>query len=432
MPSILNFTRHRATLVTGLLLCGLAGGGLVQSQPQVHAQEANPELAARFDTITVEVSDIRGLDLLTPLNDAYLSRDELRAQLEEMLAVDYPLEEQAADSRVLATFGLIPVGTDLGQLLVDLYSEQILGFYDPATDEMYVIGAATGDLSALDEVTYAHETVHALQDQHFDLEAGALAPDDRNDDATLAVSGLVEGDATSAQTDYIGDHPMLLLRFLGEIATFGIDMGALDAAPPIISRTLAFPYDDGFNFVTALRDDAGWEAVNAAFSDPPRSTEQILHPDKYLAAEEPVEISLPDIGAALGTGWTLLDDNVVGEFTLQVLLAGSGNDEAIALEAAAGWGGDRYEVWANGDQTVLTWQSAWDSAADAEAFAAAMRAYDESRYGATYTTDSEGTLALTSGAQTTLLRLDGDTVYYTFAPSETQAQDLFALLTTGV
>ena len=145
---------------------------------------------------------------------------------------------------------------------------------------------------------------------------------------------------------------------------------------------MLFPYREGLAFVAALRRRQPWSAIDAAFKRPPRSTEQILHPEKYVADEEPVVVA-PPAPSALGT-YKVAHSTVWGELGFQLFLRSHGIDAAIAAQAAAGWGGDRVVVLAKGDRTIGIARFEWDSEADAiEAHEAAVRALDAAIVGGT-------------------------------------------------
>lgn len=255
-------------------------------------------LQQRYDAIERQTADLRGLSIQGEIEVAFKTPDELRTELERDLDADYPPADRERDERILTAFGLAPQEVDLSRLYVDLYSEQIAGYYDTETGEMVVIRPAdAGDeLSPLQEITYAHEVVHALQDQNFPLDEALEASESANDDQSLATTALIEGDATVAQSEYLSNNPGLLLRLGTELMSAEIDTAQLDAAPAIVRETLIFPYDQGAEFVTALREVGGWPRVNEAYTALPASTEQILHPEKYLSAEQPVAVD--EIGRA--------------------------------------------------------------------------------------------------------------------------------------
>ena len=380
-------------------------------------------LAADFDRIAQETAEVRGLPVETEITEAFLSPDELRERLASDFATDYPEEEIVADERALEAFGLAPEGIDLGTLVLDLLGEQVAGFYDPRTDEMFVVSDEAA-LDATAEFTYTHEVVHALQDQAFDLEQlqGGVE-DGTNDDAALALTALIEGDATAASIEYLARHPLLAARLA--VAAV-VDSAQIDNAPPIVAQTLVFPYIGGQAFVAALLNEGGWDAVDAAYGDVPTSTEQILHPEKYLDEErdEPTAVSVPDLAAALGEGWSRAEENNFGEYQTAVVLAdqepGEGIGEALpeaAAAAAAGWDGDRYAVWANGEQDVVAWVSVWDDAEEAEEFAEAVEGFGEG-------------LAEELGQE---LRVERDeaTVRFVLAPTAGLADAALGALTAG-
>lgn len=389
--------------------------------PAVLAQDPD-----EFDRIAAETAELRELPIEQEIVEAFLTRDELEQRLLNDLATDYPAAEVAADERALKALGLIEEDVDLSGLVLDLYTEQVAGFYDPETDEMYVIGE-DDDLDALEEFTYAHEVIHALQDQAFDLVALQTPLEDgTDDDRSYALSALIEGDATVGSLEYVINNPILA----GRIALAGtIDTPVFDGAPPILTTTLIFPYLAGQNFVSAVRGSGGWEAVDAVYADPPTSTEQILHPEKYTdERDDPTEVTLPDLAAALGNGWTKAEENNFGEFQTLLLLAqldpGDGLDASggfdlpeSATEAAAGWDGDRYSVWANGDDDVVLWRTVWDSEADATEFAQALQASEGERLDSGFEGESPDDVALVTESDAARIVTDGTEVVYVLAPT---------------
>lgn len=367
-----------------------------------------------YDRITSDVEALRELDLLQPLDIEVQSRQELQDWLQESLQ-DYPIHEQQADVRILAIFGLVDPDTDLGALQTGILGEQIAGYYDPETKAMVVVQSADGEeLSANDEITFAHEVVHALQDQHFDLLAVQGDPETMADDQYLAISSLIEGDASVGQVYYLIDNPDLLKAVQDELANY--ESPALDAAPLFYSETLLFPYDQGSLFVAAIQQDGGWEAVDAMFADPPVSTEQILHPEKYIEKEAPIDVTVDDPTVALGDGWTVLDDNVMGEFITDVFLRNGGADKSDARAASEGWGGDAYVVVGNDSETAFTWTSTWDTADDADEFFSVLVDTEANRLGASIEEiDGPSHIRITSDDYVGEIQLDGDSVTYSLA-----------------
>lgn len=381
-----------------------------------------PTLAAQGDIFTrIEdrTQQVRQLDLKEPIEITFLTREELRA---EIATDEYPLEEQSRDLRVLVAFGLVSPDLNLGDLYNELYGEGVLGYYDPNTKRMVVVsnsGEPT-ELAASEELTFAHETVHALQDQHFDLVSLQDRANAADSDMSLALIALPEGDATFFEQLYATSDPDFLKRLIDEYQTMELP-DILQTAPPIFIDTLYFPYDQGGTFVNAIYQEGGWSAVDAVYASPPVSTEQVLHPDKYRAGEKPVPVTIGDPSSALGAGWSVLDTDTFGEFQIGIILNTTDNiSDDEAADAAAGWGGDRYVVVGNADQTAIAWQTTWDSENDAQEFAKAMadREADRLRVDASELDGGVGYAFATDGEVVQIL-VDGEDVTYLSAPDAT-------------
>jgi hypothetical protein len=381
---------------------------------------------ADYDRISGEMAGLRNLELLHPLDISTQNRDELRQWLVDSIEQDFPEVVQERDQRVMVVFGLIEPGTDLGQLELDLLGEQIAGYYDPETGEMVVVSSGTeGDsLSASDELTFAHEVVHALQDQHFDLLSVQGDSELISDDEYLAVGALIEGDATVGQVQYMVAHPMLILGLQRELDD--LDTSVLDNAPSFISGTLLFPYDQGATFVTALYEEGGWDLVNDAYTNVPQSTEQILHPEKYLAGEAPIQVTVNDPLPTLGNSWSVLEVNTFGEYIIQSFLDSGEVRPGDAQAAAEGWGGDQYVVAGTEDETALVWSTEWDSEEHAAEFFKILSTHETKRFNAEKTDNSSDLLtqfAYVDGAGE--IRLDGTSVIYVLAPDQEMVASLF-------
>jgi hypothetical protein len=412
------------SLLFALLLTGGGWSALAQEQEEL-------------ERIATETATLRELPPVSELDFVFLSREEARQAITDLLLSEWDEAEAAAAVRSAAALGLLPPDTDLRQLNIDLLGEQAGGYYDPDLDQMVVIQDT--DFGALGTYVFSHEITHALQDEHLGLSELMDDAEESSDDELLALAALYEGDATLTSSLYLVDKPMLALELGAQSLTGGVaETAVLDTAPPIMSLGLYFPYLAGPTFVQQLYEDGGWEAVNDAFADPPTSTEQILHIDKYDEAEEPVELTLPDPAATLGPGWEAIDDNSLGEFQTSILLAnldpGEGINELFgtldlpeaARDAAAGWDGDRYQFWANGEAGAFVWQSIWESEAEAEEFFAALQAYDEARFDDSFTAATGDDLTLETDEAVVRLVRDGDVVSYVQAPTAAEADQIIA------
>jgi hypothetical protein len=388
------------------------------------AQTEDAALEAELDRIARETAALRGLPPLAELNDVLLSRDELQAMMPAIMAEEIDAADAEAQSRALAALGLIPGETDLFELSVQLMGEQAMGFYDPLTDEMIVV--ADGDLG-ITEYFYAHEIVHALQDVHLDPDDVLEDRTALNGDEALAALALFEGDAVAASNAYLTEHPSLAMSLLREVQT---DFPELEQAPAAVGAVLVFPYSEGLAFVERLRAEGGWDAVDAAYADIPTSTEQILHPRKYLDRDEPSTVALPDPAIALGQGWVVVDEDTLGELQTALLLADLSPGEGFsgvtgnidlpeaARNAAAGWDGDRFALWedASGNNEVLVWRSVWDTPEDARAFSRALAQFGNERWGGVFNGESADDVALVTPEIAARIGLEGQEVCYAQAP----------------
>ena len=347
-------------------------------------------LLSSIDALAHDVSRLRGLPLKKPIPHEVVDRKELHARLDKQAADHKTAAATAAEGLALARWGLIPLDTDYTKLVVDLLADQIAGYYDPDTKKL-TINENAGDDEQWAQMVLAHELDHGLQDQAFDLQKFDDVPEDE-DDAALARHALVEGDGIAVMIELLlarahrpppwGD-PTIAAQLVQAMEQGSGD--SLDRAPLAVREAMLFPYKAGFAFVAALRRHQPWSAVDAAFARPPRSTEQILHVDKYLADEKPIAIAA-SAPAAL-PGFSIAASSVWGELGFDVFLRAHGVGDLVAQEAAAGWGGDRAIVLARAGDTHPTHAVGlarldWDTDVDAdEAEAAAVRALDDAVVG---------------------------------------------------
>jgi hypothetical protein len=340
------------------------------------------EPSASLDVAAVEreirniEGDVVGIRKLRPLRDVsnrLVSTDEFLAEIRAEFEKANPATRLHSEEALYEHLGLLPPGSDLATLAVDQLGEGIAGYYRPDRKDLTVI-KRSGGFGPLERQVLAHEYTHALQDQHFDLNALGVS-DPRDGDRALARRALVEGDASLVMAKWAEEH--LTSYELTEVVrqTNLRDTERLGSGlPPILLRQAAFPYFDGLLFVTALHSSGDWAAVDGAFRRPPDSTEQILHFDKYKAHEAPMPVSVPLLAERLGQGWREALTDTLGEMTIQVWTA-QANGPTASRRAAAGWGGDRVASYEGPENRWgVAWQTRWDSATDAAEFASAARA----------------------------------------------------------
>ncbi len=320
--------------------------------------------------LMVEAEEVRGLPFLSIPTVVILDEAEFTERVAGLIAEDLDEEELAIDSRFFALLGMLPEGADLYSLFIDLYSEQIAGFYDGDAAEMVVPGSPDG-FTPLQRITVVHELVHALTDQHFEFnEPFTLLEDEGNGDDASALLAFIEGDAQRASFVYLESlSPADAVAAATE--AFQIDSTVFDSAPVWIRSDLLFPYEQGLRFTQSIIADGGLAGVDAAYIEPPTTTEQVLNYDKYVVGEGPRD--LPELPTAL-EGWEVHDEGTFGEWSLRLVLAES-LPRGEATQAAAGWGNDRYAVYSRGEDVAFVIHYVGDAERDAEELADAFIAH---------------------------------------------------------
>ncbi|HZU05574.1 MAG TPA: hypothetical protein VFB73_06340 [Chloroflexota bacterium] len=363
---------------------------LVQAAGVLDQARGADAAAVVYDAVASRVAELRGLTPRQPVQRTVLTAEQFRARLIDDLNKEDSLESIENSRKLMVALGLLAPDVDLYSLELEFRSGVVLGQYDPETKQLYVISSAT-EPGPLERVTYAHEYTHALQDQYYDIRA-LMPKNSDNSDRDLAISALLEGDAliieemyqTQAMTRAEREEKTRQERALGSSLN-------LDRLPLVILEETYFPYQEGPRFIVnvlgrpaiqeALQNGTGYgPRINRLFENPPKSSAQILHPEKYLNGIDPVEVRLPDLAAALGEDWKQLRTDLLGEIDHRILIQQFLSRD-LAERAAAGWAGDRFALLGRGDEVAVVVSSRWESAADAQewfdAYAQAVRA----RYG---------------------------------------------------
>jgi hypothetical protein len=335
---------------------------------------ASQDLTAVYRAINEQVQAIRGLEERKPVTPSIVSPSELAKVLKTELDRQTPAALLEASQRLYRQLGLLSADASLSDLYGELLDSQVAGLYVPANESLYVVSKA-GGVGPVERFFYSHEYDHALQDQTFDLEAFQKDLTDQTD-RQLARQALVEGDAYVTMSYWLlgnlnADEQGQVLAAANDPAA----KAALDKIPPIVQAPVIFPALQGTQWVLALQTQGGWPAVDAVWANPPDSTEQILHADKWTSHEAPMAVAYPaDLAKRLGQGWSVVLQDTFGEYELGTWLADAGKlPQANAGAAAAGWGGDRVAMVTNGNRTGVVIDTRWDSPADAAEFAAAAQ-----------------------------------------------------------
>ena len=382
-----------------------AGTTLLEEGDRLADQGQTTEAVIRYKRGFEKIlPELRKIPFLNEVKRDVTKRENLKAIILKELEEDMTPEEFRANEMAMKAFGLLPRDFNLKETLAQVYSEEVAAFYDPKTKTMHLIEEpkkaepkkAPGFLERLfgkkaefdkdeNKTVIAHELTHALADQHYDLEAMDKAVK-KDDDRSLALSALIEGEATltmlgASMDDWDGTEvikmPAASLDWTFSLmSSFMPMMGGgktLRQSPPIISESMLFPYMKGVVFCAKLTNDGGWKAIDDAYRNIPQSTEQVLHPEKFRTnPDRPMTIDLGSLKPA--EGWKELGRNVLGEMQLAVLLRKHGGKSA-----AAGWDGDRYAVFEGPkDRLGLVWLTTWDSEDDAREFTTAIVRYQTS------------------------------------------------------
>jgi len=333
------------------------------TEPDLSGLEGvSDEVRAQLEDLIRVAQEIRELPFLEPPVITIVTDEELEALVRE--DIEEEAEDFPADEALYKMLGLLNDAADFEQIVLDLYGEQVAGYYDGDTGEI-VVPAREDGFSLLQQGTLVHELVHAITDQHFGFNDifQTMIEEDRLDEAT-AYQALIEGDATLAEVLWVQS---LGQREIGEFLaeSLEIDTAALDAAPRFLTESLLFPYDSGLAFVQDLYVDSGaWDDVNGAYEvmpDLPASTEQVITPDDYQR-DLPAEVALPSVNVG---GYELERTSVWGEQGFRILLNQGEGTQRVAA-AADGWGGDSYHQWFDGENAAILIAYSGDTQADVD------------------------------------------------------------------
>lgn len=303
------------------------------------------------------------------------TKNDVRKFLERQLTDSLARAQVSGQEAALKRLGLIPDTISLERLLLDVLEEQIGGYYDPRAKVLYIVEGTPEEAVGL---TVSHELIHALQDQHLNLDSVMRATGD--DDRTAAAQAVLEGQATyeglriMVGAEMADNLPGGWDRAREMIRDDHAKWPAFASAPLVVQEMLLFPYLSGAEFARAYRAAKPGQSPYAAM---PTSTEQILHPSRFLGEiDRPTKVVLPPL-----RGVTTTYDNTVGEFTTRLFLYQHLRDQPSALSGGAGWDGDRLTVVKTGRGEGAVWVSVWDTQIDAGDFFTQIERTIDRRYG---------------------------------------------------
>lgn len=345
-------------------------------------------LEATSAEIQKDVEELRGVKFLRPVQVKLSNTAALREYIGKREAAMTSASRVHRDECTAKLLGLVAPDLDLRALEMEVIEGQVGGFYDPSSDTFFLMDAMKGSVA---KVILAHELTHALDDQLHDLDAALKAANEETD-AELAIRSVIEGSGTNLMNRWTVAHGKSIPPSeMAELADMGAD--ALLKAPPLLWKPLVGSYFAGDGFLSRgggmnlTMKPADPQDVDRAFREPPRSMEQVLHPDAYWNAEkrdDPVRVQFAT--QKLPEGWTELAQDTLGEFALALVTTpvaerkGLDMKNAMSIlglqftnEPAKGWGGDRLILLGRGDDRFLQLVTVWDSVEDAGQFAHALQ-----------------------------------------------------------
>jgi hypothetical protein len=314
-----------------------------------------------------EIEKVTGLKYKTPPKLEVRTREQVREFLLTKFNEATPAEQLKGEELAYKLFGLIPDTMDLRRFLLELLTEQIVGYYDPATKTLYVVQGAPDDLTG---VTITHELVHALQDQYVNLDS--IQKLKQNSDRQAAAQAVIEGQATYEQMAImLGGGSNVASRIPGgwdrireTIRESQGSMPIFANAPMTIQESLLFPYLSGAEFVRRFQQH---RPKGFILDSIPVSTEQILSESAYFGTPR----DMPSVVTIPATTDTAYEESM-GEFGTRLFLFQHSQNNTLAVEAASGWDGDRYRIVRSPTGAGVVWVSVWDSAVDAAQFVDAL------------------------------------------------------------
>ncbi|HZD06516.1 MAG TPA: DUF6782 family putative metallopeptidase, partial [Longimicrobiales bacterium] len=327
---------------------------------------SDPELRRVVAGLLPGLAEQSGLELREPVRVERRTRDQLTTYLEAKLDEDMGPERADHTIRSYALLGLAPPDLDLRDLLLNVYTEQVAGFYDPDSTALFVLDDQPREMLT---TVLVHELVHAVQDQTVDLDS--LTDRSRGSDHQIAAQAAIEGHATLVMLEFVAGlqgRPVDLSRIPDfaeklrpALEAVRTQYPALGNAPRIVQESMLFPYLEGAGFVQALwRSRDGRPPPFGA--DLPQSTEQVMDPDRLLGAtpDPPTEVRVAVEGRP-----------AVYRTTLGALETGILLEELVGSEAAAasrGWDGDELALVETSAGDALAWATVWDDPASRDGF----------------------------------------------------------------
>jgi hypothetical protein len=370
-----------------------------------------------MDEVFHQVERLRGLEAQRVIPSTTANRAEVASLTREGLLLAWPLPSLQREVRLLQQFGVSEPAMDLEGLIgaIGVDGAVVAGSPDGGLAISADISSADVDLV---QVACAYERL--LLEQTYPAAASGLQAEGclSDVDACLARRALFEGDAALLAEQWLRTFGSSSVVPSG-ISSCGTSQSTTDMVSPGLVPLLTFPQEHGVEFARALFLKAGWAGVDQAYTSPPISTEQVLHPERY-PKDTPRPPDFADPAPALGTDWTLEDSGTLGEWRTRLVLEAYLDTEDV-IPAAEGWDGDHYALLTNArlESHALVLLTRWDTVRDAHEFSGAFRTYGESRFGPAKRVGTALTWTTSSGI--VILDVGNDQTLWIEAPDATLA-----------
>ena len=346
----------------------------------------NRTIQARFKNIQTQVSDLRGLPIIQEDVPAYpITKPQAQEYFSRYINNEKFSTELEARKKSLVLLGLVSPTFDMYGEVINHMVDNIGGFYTPQNQEIYIV---TGlGVSGADFMVYAHEYDHALVDQNFKIRDAGVYPTCKYDSQHCrAIEALFEGDAELLMEQWADQYitEKDILQAINSPQMFYAPENQV--IPPYLAQDSLFPYIYGKQFVKAFYQAGNWASVDKLYGRLPVSTTQIMHPDKYVLNAQPLDLPDKAVGQRLGEGWSLVNDDSLGEWMTYLMLAYNSDkaaqvDPRAAKVAATGWNGDHYQVFENKATRTQAMSAHWtfDTSPDVGEFSNIMKLMLETR-----------------------------------------------------
>jgi hypothetical protein len=328
------------------------------------------ELCGQAGGIASQLATISGLKLRHPVPCDLITKDKVNEFLKKRVKEATTPDEIRAEELTLKKFGFVPPDFNLESTTIDLLTEQAAAFYDYDKKKLFVTETSTPETQS---PVLAHELSHAIADQNFNL-GKFIRQGRKSDDGATARLAIMEGQATWLMSEFLARQlgqslktTPALVKMMSALSDSSGQFPVFDSAPLYLRQTLIFPYTKGMLFQQAVVEHDGDAAFAEVFKNPPVSTQQILHPEKYFAGDKPTGPDLPD--PKLPRSYKSLIGGSMGELDHEVLLeqyAGKAESEDLGPH----WRGSAFELLEDKKamRVVLRYAVQWDTAETARRY----------------------------------------------------------------